>query len=203
MVVETDSLVYVLNIPTFSISAVSDSYDEDAGMAQFKVTSDINPGTSAYMVNFTPTEISGNFLDDSDGESGIPRQESLTFRAEQDGSGNTEYTATFDVDLRDLNELDEANGTIKVELDRVTSTVNNISFAVAKAPNNVAEVTIKDKNVPVITIDNAENIVASQVAMFPLTADIQPRQPLMIRYTPTEIGSNFWLQLVVHQLKKL
>ena len=191
MVVETDNLVYVLNIPTFSISAVSDSYDEDDGMAQFKVTSNINPGTDTYMVNFTPTEISGNFFEDSDGESGDSRMESLTFRAGQDGSGNTEYTATIDVDLRDLNDLDEANGTIKVELDRVTSTVNNISFTVAKAPNNVAEVTIKDKNVPVITIDNAVNIVASQVAMFPLTADIQPRQPLMIRYTPTEIGSNF------------
>ncbi len=191
MVIETDTLTYLLNIPTFSIEAVATSVDEDASNAQFKVISNINPGSGSYMVKYTPTDVSGDFLKTSDNPSGVSKTESLTFMSGSDGSGGTEYFATFNVAIRDLNNLDEANGTIKVELDKVTSAVTDITFAVAKSPNNSAEVTIKDKNVPIITIDNAPNIVASQMAMFPLTSDIQPRQPLMIRYIPTETGSNF------------
>ena len=200
MVEETDTITYLLNIPTFSISASNESYNEDDENAQFTVTSNINPGTGLYSVMYTPRDVSGDFLGTGDGASGDSRTESIRFMAGQDQDGNAEYTATIDVALRDKNSVDEANGTIKVELDRVTSSTNNINFTIVNAPaagspantpSNAAQVTIKDANTPIISIDNAPTIVASQMAQFPLTADIQPHQELMIRYIPTEIGSNF------------
>ena len=70
--IETDTLTYLLNIPTFSISAVSDSVNE-GGMAQFKVTSDVNPGTDSYSVRFAPTNTVGDYLDVTAGANGMPR----------------------------------------------------------------------------------------------------------------------------------
>ena len=188
MVEETDSLIYVLNVPTLSITAVNDTINEGES-AQFTVTSSINPGSSPIGVKVTPKNTSGNFIDASDGASGMTRTEMLEFTASQDQNNNTIYTDTFNVDTSAV-DGDSPNGTITVELDPVSNLAAEINYSVDTTSDS-ATVTIKDVDVPIITIENAPSIVASQMAEFPLTASIQPHEGLTIRYLPTETGSNF------------
>ena len=189
--IETDTLTYFLNIPTFSISAVSDSVNE-GGMAQFKVTSDVNPGTDTYSVRFAPTNTVGDYLDVSAGASGIPRSESITFQANTIMGGGTEYSNTFPVNMREIDNANTATGTVTVELYPIADAGGNKLYAVASAPNNSATVSVEDQNTPQLTISNAPDIVAGQNALFPITATPHPLgDELTIRIIPTETGSSF------------
>ena len=196
MIAETDKLVYLLNIPTISISAVNPMIIEGTD-AQIKIKSDINPGTGSYAVKYIPKNIVGNFLDESDGPSnesrmsGESRTVTFTFQANTLQPSGTEYSHTFDLDMRAIDMINSATGTVIVELDRITSTTNDITYAVDPT-NNTATIMIEDQNTPQVTISNAPNIVASQDAEFPIVATPHPHgNELTVRIIPTEIGSNF------------
>ena len=188
--IETDTLEYFLNIPIFSISAVTDSVNE-GGTAQFKVTSNINPGTNPISVKVRPTDTVGDYLKAADGASGDQRTEMLRFQEITLQSGETEYSAMFDVNMRMIDNANTAPGTITVELNPNTEATLEKFYLVAASPNNSASVTIIDQNTPQITIADAPDTVASVNAEFPLTATFQPYQPVTIRYIISETGSNF------------
>ena len=48
-----------------------------------------------------------------------------------------------------------------------------------------------DDNVPLISIEDAPNVVLPNAAQFTLTSDIQPREALTIRYKPKNTTGNF------------
>ena len=196
MIVETDKLVYLLNIPTISISAVNPMIIEGTD-AQIKIKSDINPGSGTYSVKYTPINTVGNFLDESVGPdsetrtAGVSRTINFAFQTITLQPSGTEYSYTFDLDMRAIDMTNSANGSVKVVLDRITNTTNDITYAV-DSTNNSATIIIEDQNTPQVTISNAPNIVASQNAGFPIVATPHPLgDELTIRIIPTETGSSF------------
>ena len=91
---ETDKLVYLIEIPTFSISAINSSIEEGTD-AQIKIKSDVNPGTDTYSVKYIPTNTVGDFLDESDGSNGESRTVDFTFQTITLQPSGTEYSYTF------------------------------------------------------------------------------------------------------------
>ena len=57
--------IYGAMLPVFKISAVTDSINE-GGTAQFKITTDSDPGTTTHAVTYTPTNTKGSFLKSAD-----------------------------------------------------------------------------------------------------------------------------------------
>ena len=172
------------DIPEFSITAVHNIVDE-GGVAQFKVTTNQDPGTEAIQVIFTPTETNSNYLDTSAGTSGVSRTVDLTFTKTQD---EMEWTDTFNLAMRAIDNVDADNGTISVILNNTTGSVDDIKYRPSLTP---AEVTVIDLNTPVISIANAPQTHGGLDINFTLTADIQPWQDISVRYVPTNTNFSF------------
>ncbi len=193
-VVETDTLVYAINIPTFSISSTHSGPINEAREATFEISTYINPGTDMIPIKIVPynssntvgnIEYTGTYLDTGPGASGTIRNVTLPAF-----SGNSPYTATFTVRTRGRDGVNTPQGKITVELNHVTASGTSLNYAVDSS-NNSASVLVNDDNKPTITIGNAPNINGGDTAMFPLEASVAPYDDLIIRYRPTNTGGSF------------
>ena len=193
-VVETDTLVYAINVPTFSISSTHSGPINEAGTATFEITSYINPGTDRIPIKIVPynslntvgnIEYTGTYLDTGPGTSGTIRNVTLPAF-----TGNSPYTANFTVSTRGRDGVNTPQGKITVDLNHVTASGTSLNYAV-DSDNDSASVLVNDDNKPTITIGNAPNINGGETAMFPLEASVAPYDALTIRYRPTNTGGSF------------
>ena len=183
--------IFRTNKPTFSIEAVGSTADE-GGAAMFRVESDINPGNTLYTLLYKAFNTTGAFLKASDGVHGATRQEGLRFEETPPGSGT--WTKTFSVNMKDLDTVDEAHGSVTVTLNPVTLTTPGGTYTTALAPANSATVTVYDQTIPEITIANAPEIASAEIAQFPLTSDILPLgSSLGIRFIPSNVSPGEYL----------
>ena len=177
-------------IPILSISAVNNSVNEGVA-AEFKVTANESLGTQAISVSYT-TNDPGGYLDTSTYTAGKPPPLSLSF---QDVSGVP--TATFNVPMRAKDNKDTENGIVRVTLAPDSTPI--AKYTVNVSPHNSAKVTVKDLNVPTISIEeNAPASFSTLDAPFTLRADIQPWQPLVIRYIPRNISPGNYIASAIH-----
>ena len=95
--------------------------------------------------------------------SGETRTIDFTFQTITLQPSGTEYSYTFDLDMRAINMTNDADGTVTVELDGHSAT-SDITYAVDSA-NSSATIMIEDQNTPQVTISNAPDIVAGQNAL--------------------------------------
>ena len=163
--------------------------------AQFKITADKDPGSAPITVNYVPTNTIGNYLEESNDQDGNSRMSGVSRSVDvlfEQTPGQNEWTGTFDVAMRNIDNIDAAHGMVTVVLDPITGPVTSATYTTALAPDNTAKtVIIHDQDTPIISITPAPNIVSSQNAEFTINADIEPWQPLAIRFTPNETGSNY------------
>ena len=182
--------IHNISKPVFSIEAVTSTIDE-GGTMQFKVTSDINPGTSTYeKVAYTPVNTEEDYLASTlDGES---QEVDLTFTSET-VNGEVVWTDTFDVQLDLIDGDSTAPGKVTVTLDPVDITnPAEVVYVVAPTPNNSAVVTVNDATGITLTIADAPDTYATKPAQFVLTASPQPYRPIRVKYTPDdEPGKSF------------
>ena len=183
--------IYRAELPNFTISVVNSSINE-GDSARFKITADKDPGTSPITISITPTNTAGNYLEESNDSNGNSRMSGdsrsvpVTFTQTP---GQNEWTSTFDIAMRNIDNKDADHGLVTVVLDPITGSITSATYTTT--PDNSASVQIVDQDVPKISIAPAANIVANQNAEFTLTTDIEPWQPLAVRYIPTETGSNY------------
>ena len=193
-VVETDTLVYAINVPTFSISSTHSGPINEAGTATFEITTYTNPGTDRIPIKIVPynslntvgnIEYTGTYLNTGPGTSGTIRNVTLPAF-----TGNSPYTANFTVSTRGRDGVNTPQGKITVDLNHVTASGTSLNYAV-DSDNDSASVLVNDDNKPTITIGNAPNINGGETAMFPLEASVAPYDALTIRYRPTNTGGSF------------
>ena len=192
--VETDTLVYAINVPTFSISSTHSGPINEAGTATFEITTYTNPGTDRIPIKIVPynslntvgnIEYTGTYLNTGPGTSGTIRNVTLPAF-----TGNSPYTANFTVSTRGRDGVNTPQGKITVDLNHVTASGTSLNYAV-DSDNDSASVLVNDDNKPTITIGNAPNINGGETAMFPLEASVAPYDALTIRYRPTNTGGSF------------
>ena len=152
IVVKTETFtvaIYGAMLPVFKISAVTDSVIE-GGTAQFKITTDSDPGTTSHAVTFTPKNTKGSFLKtaDLDASKSISN---LTFTPDQQQNPTSWTSNTIDLELRTNNNTDEDHGIIAIKLDRPSGSISSATFTTD--PNSVATIAVKDQTVPVITFE--------------------------------------------------
>ena len=169
--------------PVLSINDNSVSVDE-GGNATIVVRASVNPEVDEIDVSFTPTETGSDYLDTLEGVSGVSRTRTLSFT--NDGNGN--FTANFTLNTRTANGINEENGEIVITLNTPGA---DAFYTIPNSPNDRITVKVNDSDEPVITIEDAPANIVGGIAMFPLTASIQPWQKLEIRYTGVSTGGNF------------
>ena len=162
---------------------------DEAGTATITLIADDDPVRTDLMVSYTPNETSTNtsyLKNDSDGNgTGVTRTASLDFDL---NTTTNKWEAEIEIETNDDNQMDERNGVILVTLN---SPGAQAGYTIGTDPNDRVTINVKDGTVPTITIEDANGISPTQTAQFQLTANTQPWQPLAIRYTPSETGSNF------------
>ena len=193
-VVETDTLVYAINVPTFSISSTHSGPINENGTATFEITTYTNLGNDRIPIKIVPynslntvgnIRYTGTYLDTGPGASGTIRNVTLPAF-----TGNSPYTARFDVSTRGRDGVNTPQGKITVDLNHVTASGTNLNYAIDSS-NSSASVLVNDDNKPTITIGNAPGINGGETAMFPLEASVAPYDDLIIRYRPTNTGGSF------------
>ena len=185
MVSEQNGTANILDIsgPILEINSVSTSINEGE-MAKFIVTASSRPN-SAINVKFTPTDLSGSYLDATMNPTGVEKTEPLTFIQR---FGSNEWTAELNLRTRSLDRTIQPGGVISVLLNPADDISN---YEVATTPNNLATVSVVDLDTPIISINNAPDTIIGNAAKFTLVADIQPIQALEIKYIVTETEGNF------------
>ena len=151
----------------------------EGGMATITVIANMNPVRTSLPITITAADATGTYLSPS-----VDLTPMLTGFLPV--SGGPTYSATFSVATKTNDGIDGENGSITVTLANPAQGANytlgtdtSITFAVI------------DDNVPLITIENAPNVVLPNAAQFTLSADIQPREALTIRYKPKNTTGNF------------
>ena len=178
----SSAMVSVFNKSTLSIAAPESTITE-GGELNFVVTASYDPRTPLSF-SYTLTEESGNYLHDL-ATPGVNNSGDLTFTQD---SSTAPWTANLPIQLRDEDGLDADHGLVKVVLDTPAASAN---YLVADSPDNEATVEIRDKEIPTISITNANDLIAGNNAVFTLTSDIQPWQPLSINMIPTNTTGKF------------
>ena len=185
--------------PSFSITAVNSTIDE-GGTAQFKISSDRNPGTTAITIPYTLTNSTGTYYtipndDAGNPQTSISKSASVPFTPD----GNV-WSGTFQLSLRAKDNIDEPDGMISVVLTQTDASNTATKYVVSTVPSeDRAAVTIKDLTTPVITISPNINVFSSLDAKFTLTSDIEPiststdpvEKKITIRYRPTNTAGNY------------
>ena len=151
----------------------------------FTLTADKQPW-EPLAIRFIPSNTSGNFLNLTDGDSGLPRTSpKITFS----GSG----TITGDLNIPTILDKANATGTISVTLLSDPSTVRETYQLSATEADHTKAVTVnRDAPTRTISVDNtAININEGETATVTFIADDDPgRSDLMIKYTPDETSAD-------------
>ena len=167
--------------PELSISAGDEVTEADGVTADFVISAKVSPNKEVK-VRYDLAE-SGDFIIDED----IGKSETFDFT-------NEALNATLSIPITDDNTLEE-EGTITVKL--IADNANPITYTVAPAPKNTAEVRVKDSatinNLPIILIApiSAQSIEEGTPAEFILTASsigASIGQPVTIEYSLTQVG---------------
>ena len=182
--------------PTLSIEASSvASIEGNSTGAQFIVKSNREPDNKEFIVTYNIEQIAGdylasgtNFNTDESGANQRPQTE-ITFTRES--AGSRIWIAPLNLPLRPADEDDAIHGMVRVTLKSAFSGYP-IDEDPATEASNTATVTVYDQQIPVISIKDASETLASNMAIFTLEADIQPIIPLTIRFKPeNETGKNY------------
>ena len=182
---ETEGMVNIqgLSVPTLSITSVSDNINEGE-IAKFIVTASIQP-QSPLDVEYTPTDVSGSYLDSTANPTGVEVMRTLTF---EQRFGSSEWTAEINLRTRNEDRNRQFGGNISLKL---SPSDDPTSFTIAGAPNDLAIVAIQDTDIPIISINDAPEILVGRTATFTLVSDIQPTQALNVTYIVRETEGNF------------
>ena len=151
-------------------------------MAEFTLTSHI-ASADTHIIMVKPTEISGNFLNIEAGGSGVARPiADVTF-------GNTApYTATIQIPTKI--DTNSAEGMIEVVLE--ANTTNDTYNVHTDVDESKARVTVYRTATLSIAPPNSEAQVNEGESLeFIVTADRNPRIPIIINHTITEESSSF------------
>ena len=169
------------DIPRVSIANAPETVEGQ--YAEFELTSHIEPH-KAIDIHFTPRASTGNFLDLTGGLDNRPRTttEPLTFRSE--GAGKP-YKAILQVLTTDDENL--TNGEISVILLDDQSPKDYTRDGNDSA--NTATARVIDPPNPTLTIAyNGNAVTEGEMATFTITASENPKRPLKIKYTPTDVA---------------
>ena len=191
----TVSVIDVPN-PTLSIADIVDPITEGQTIT-FVITATEDPKRELD-VRYTPVDTKGSFLrvtQDEDGNSqgtGVVRtKKSLEFT-------QANSSAPWIAEITIPTGRDTPTGTDSVDSDHGTITVTLNSsdpageYTVSRVPGEAdGAATIHDFEIPVITIANAEEVLAGQDATFTLTTNMRFWQAPIIKFTPTNTGGSF------------
>ena len=182
---ETEGMVNILkvSVPELSVISVSNTINEGE-MAKFIVTSSIQP-ESTLDVEYTPTDVSGSYLDATANPTGVEKMETLRF---EQRFGSPDWTAEINLRTRNEDRNTQNGGDISLLL---SPSDDPTSFVIASAPNNLATVAIQDTDIPIISIQDASDTLVGRTATFTLVSDIQPSQALNVTYIVRETEGNF------------
>ena len=159
----------------------------DEGMtAMVTVSTDENP-LRPLTIKYTPNNISGEYLDTTDGALNRSRTtEPLTFRL---NTTSNKYEAQIPVDTNG-DDLDKVHGEILITLD---DPGENAKYSIASAPSNQNTVIVYDDETPTIKIapPTPSTVTAGNNIEFKLTSNLEPTQDLVIRFTPDNDTGSF------------
>ena len=165
--------------PVLKISAGANVTEGDGNTADFTIASDVLVHSLTVHYNLHTS----NFLEFGSGTDTFAR---LNF------SGNGPYTAPLNLTVHDDN-VKEDDGTIGVTL--LDESTPGTSYYVAAAPENTAELTVLDNDVPPrisVAADNGSVAENTGPAMFTLsTTGLTADTTLMINATPIDVGGTF------------
>ena len=168
----------------------------EGGTANFVVTSNIDPRDPVdimYKVSEVSTEKNTGYLHSSETpDTSTPIR--LTFTQADPSNPSSPWTAKIPIDLRNADGKDATHGAIKVVLDQAAG---NARYKVPTppisqgSPSDEATIRILDKEVPEITIANADDTFAGDDAEFTVTSDIEPWDDLSIVVKPKNTTGSF------------
>ena len=165
--------------PVLKISAGTNVTEGDGNTADFTISSDV----LVYSLTVHYNLHTSNFLEFGSGTDTFAR---LNF------SGNGPYTAPLNLTVHDDN-VKEDDGLIGVTL--IDESTPGTSYYVAAAPDDTAELTVLDNDVPPrisVAADNGSVAENTGPAMFTLsTTGLSADTTLMINATPVDVGGNF------------
>ena len=171
-VIATETITIELSRPTgqiLTITAVNSTVDEGSSNAIFEITSTQQTG-QPFSLYYTVTDPGGYVH---------PTNSPATIRFQNS------YTDRFTLPLRTRNNEDEDDNTVQIEI--ILNPSN--SGAYARGATRTATITVKDIDVPRITIRNAPDTPSTLPAKFEIRSDIEPKEPLEIRYRPKNIAN--------------
>ena len=190
--------VSVNNYPTLSIAHPQTSVDEGSGTTNFVVTSSFNPNvldgspaTSVTLsVNYSITETGISNLHSSI-TPGAQTPIDLVFTQVDDQDPLSPWTANIPVQLRNADNINKSHGEVTVALAAVSDTAT-YEYKLA-APELITEsITIRDADIPEISIADAPDTFNGRNAVFILTSDIEVQNPdFSIKVKPTETSTSF------------
>ena len=146
-----------------------------------RISADIDP-IMDLQVSYSITNVNGNFYTISNG---TQRETNFVTLAFTESSDSEEYVASFSIETRVENGLDEENGTIIVSLN------STADYNISPFEEDSATITINDVDVPELSIEESVSVTAPDAVIIEIYSDIEPWQPLTVEYTPDLQTGNF------------
>ena len=173
--------------PMLTISSPVDPVAENAGVANYVISSTVDLGTG-FTVRYDPSEVgSADFLNGSVTPA-LNQEDIATQAIDFTSAGTNNFVAILAVPIHD-DRVGEDTGEIQVEL--LVGNNTSDSYNVATDGSQIKKATIHDDNAPVITIANAGTFTewTNSRIEFPLTALVSPNSGFHIKYTVAETTS--------------
>ena len=145
------------------------------------ITADIDP-IMEIQVSYSITNVKGNFYTISNGTQRETNFVTLDFT---ESSNSDEYIASFLIETRVENGLDEENGSIVVSLN------STADYNISPFEEDSATIAINDVDVPELSIEESVSVTAPDAVVIEIYSDIEPWQPLTVEYTPEIQSGNF------------
>ena len=157
--------------------------------AEFTLTARPKPW-QPLAIRFIPTNSSGNYLDETDDNSGdtwVSDDPKVSFAPSEDG---TEIVGTLSVPTTDDNA--NTSGTISVQLLDDAKTMHKDYTITGTPTENTKTVQISDIPIPMISIASSTiSVTEGDTASIKIIASEDPVRHLKFHYTPTETGTSY------------
>ena len=158
----------------------------EGGMASFLITSNKQPPGDTLNIKYSFVEGAISFLHDDEKNKSQPITEDFVFT--NDPQNTSLWTAPLNIQIRNTDNADTDHGSLTVTLDQPDI---GAKYLVTDSPRKSATRTIYDLEIPEISIANATETLAGNMAKFTLSTTTQPWKELDIRFTPAETTGNF------------
>ena len=158
----------------------------DEGMTAMVTVSTGNNPLRPLTISYTPTNVTGNYLDITDGSSGNSRTtDPLIFTH---NSTSNKYEAQISIDTNSDN-ADKEHGEILIVLDDPGA---NADYTIA-ASSNQNTLIVYDDETPTLKIEapTPATVTAGNDIEFKLTSNLEPAQDIVVRFTPDNGTGNF------------